>query len=67
MAYRKNFKILGQNTKTQYLQHKKSQKMKKWHKCVHTPKPKLNIVRNVVNLKYMDKEFVIWKYEHKTF
>ena len=66
MAYIAKFQNFNKNTKkkitkTQYSQYKTQ---KKWHICVHTPKPKLDIVLNVEKLKYMDKEFMIWKSGH---
>ena len=45
-SIRKILKNLFKNTNT------------KQHICVHTPKPKLDIVLNVEKLKYMDKELI---------
>ena len=62
-SIRKNFKFFDKNTKTLYSQHKYQINTKKQHICVHTPKPKLNIVPNVEKIKNMDNEFIglkIW-------
>ena len=57
----RDLKFFDTKFKTQYSQHK----TRKRHICVHTPKPKLDIVLNVEKLKHMDKVFMIWKFGHK--